>query len=65
MANSHIHLGKDVRYAADRFFDGQIDEVRIWNRALSIAEIAANKDCELVGDECGLVHYYQFNEGVV
>ena len=46
-----------------RPFDGSMDEVRIWNRALSAAEINANRDVELTGTETGLVAYYRFNEG--
>ena len=46
-----------------RPFDGSMDEVRIWNRALSAGEISANRDVELTGTETGLVAYYRFNEG--
>jgi beta-lactam-binding protein with PASTA domain/CubicO group peptidase (beta-lactamase class C family) len=48
---------------ASRPFDGDIDEVRIWNRALSAAELQANLNVELTGGEAGLVAYYRFNEG--
>jgi hypothetical protein len=51
------------RSTGNRAFDGSIDEVRIWNRALSAAEIAAGRDVELDGSEPGLVAYYRFNEG--
>lgn len=44
-------------------FRGLIDEVRVWNVARSAAEIAANLDNELNGDETGLAAYYKFNEG--
>jgi len=43
------------------FFNGAIDDVRIWNTARSSANIAAYKDKELVGNESGLVAYYKFN----
>ena len=43
---------------------GDIDEVRIWNRALSQQEIESNINCELIGNEAGLVAYYNFNQGV-
>jgi len=46
-----------------RGFDGSIDEVRIWNRALSQVELQAYRTVELNGDESGLVAYYQFNNG--
>lgn len=45
-------------------YHGSMDEVRIWNRALSACEIQAHKDCELFGTESGLVAYYKFNQGM-
>ncbi|RYE20467.1 MAG: choice-of-anchor D domain-containing protein, partial [Sphingobacteriales bacterium] len=45
-------------------FAGQMDEVRIWKTARTIAEINASKDCELTGDEPGLLAYYNFNQGI-
>ena len=47
------------------FFDGKIDEVRIWNVARSQAEIVIFMNEELRGSESGLVGYYRFNEGSV
>jgi len=44
-------------------FQGLIDEIRIWNYARPIAEIAADKDVELAGSETGLIHYWNCNEG--
>jgi hypothetical protein len=51
-------------YASAAFFNGSIDEVRIWNRALSAAELNRRKDCELAGTEQGLLAYFNFNQGV-
>jgi hypothetical protein len=45
-------------------FDGQIDEVRVWNVARTATEIANNRNCGLTGDEPGLLAYYRFNQGV-
>jgi len=45
------------------FLQGNIDEVRIWNLALSAADISRQKNCELAGNEAGLIAYYQFNQG--
>jgi len=42
---------------------GDIDEVSIWNRALSQAEIQANMNKSLTGNEGGLVGYWPFEEG--
>lgn len=44
-----------------RQFTGSLDEVRVWNRALSAAEIVANMNKPLAGNEAGLVGYYTFS----
>jgi Concanavalin A-like lectin/glucanases superfamily/HYR domain/Domain of unknown function DUF11/Leucine rich repeat/Secretion system C-terminal sorting domain len=43
---------------------GEMDEVRIWNYAASANQIQTLKQCQLVGNESGLVLYYPFNQGV-
>ena len=45
------------------YFDGKIDEVRVWNVARTQVDINANMDNELSGNETGLVAYYKLNEG--
>lgn len=45
-------------------FDGGIDECRIWNYARTESQINVNKNEELLGDESGLIRYYDFNQGV-
>jgi len=45
-------------------FNGKIDELRIWNKALTQAEIRTNKNNSLAGNESGLLAYYKFNEAV-
>ncbi len=52
-------LGENVFSA----FKGNIDEVRIWGKALSESEINSNKDNQLTGNENGLLGYWNFNEG--
>lgn len=42
-------------------FTGQLDEVRIWNIALSQAQIQANMNQPLSGTEPGLIGYYTFS----
>ncbi|MCD4747005.1 MAG: LamG domain-containing protein, partial [Bacteroidales bacterium] len=44
------------------FFNGVIDEVRIWNDVRTEAEIRTNMYKELAGTETGLVAYYKLNE---
>ncbi|MFM7853792.1 MAG: LamG domain-containing protein, partial [Flammeovirgaceae bacterium] len=39
-----------------------IDEIRLWNRALSTVEIRQNMCLKLNGNESGLIGYWDFNE---
>jgi hypothetical protein len=41
--------------------DGLMDDVRVWDVTRAGAEVAADKDHELIGNEAGLVGYWQFN----
>jgi PKD repeat protein len=50
----------DINY---KYFDGKIDEVRVWNRALSASEVAENMCTNLTGTtDTTLIAYYKFNE---
>ncbi|MGH1337049.1 MAG: choice-of-anchor D domain-containing protein [Aureispira sp.] len=44
------------------FWDGQVDEVRIWNSARTATEIRENMHLTLDGCATNLVAYYQMNE---
>ncbi len=48
-------------YCCGEWFNGVIDEVRLWNVARSEADIAGGKDSELAGNEAGLVGYWPCN----
>ena len=51
-------------YEDERWFDGYISEVRIWNRPLDKNEINAENHFYTVPvDSDGLVAYWKFNEG--
>ncbi|OBQ04217.1 LamG-like jellyroll fold domain-containing protein [Anabaena sp. AL09] len=43
-------------------FQGSLDEVRIWNKARTQAEIQADLNRTLTGSQSGLVAYYNFDE---
>ena len=58
--NNPIRIGSDY---GGRYFDGRIDEVRIWNIARLQTEIISTIDTSLSGAEPGLVAYYNFNDG--
>lgn len=45
-------------------FVGNIDEMRLWNRALTNTEIRANYDRYLAGTELDLIGYWQMDEGI-
>jgi hypothetical protein len=44
------------------FFPGAIDDVRVWQVARSLTQIAGDMDRRLTGFELGLVGYYRFDE---
>ncbi|MEW5870357.1 MAG: FG-GAP-like repeat-containing protein [Chloroflexota bacterium] len=50
-------------FVTDRLFDGDIDEVRLWNVARSPAQIQADMDREIDGSTPGLEGYWRFDEG--
>ncbi len=45
------------------FFNGVIDEVRLWSTALNADQIRGNMHLTRSGTESGLIGYWQFNEG--
>lgn len=49
---------------AGEYFDGDIDDVRIWTIVRTAAQISDNRSTELVGNETGLSAYYKLNNGV-
>lgn len=48
----------------NEYYKGKLDELRVWHRALSPCEIAANRNCELA-EQQNLVAYYKFNQGLL
>lgn len=58
----NIILGKSPLVA--NYFNGEMDELRIWNVERTASQINSTKNCELFGNETGLIAYYKFNQGV-
>ncbi|MDL2255156.1 T9SS type A sorting domain-containing protein [Parabacteroides sp. OttesenSCG-928-K15] len=58
--DSVFYLGRANQ--TNKPFVGYIDEVRLWNRALTGDEIERDYSRLLVGDEDDLIAYYRFNE---
>lgn len=54
-----------IQGTGNTYFNGSIDEVRIWNIARSDAEIFRDFHSRLSGTEPGLVGYWQFDGGTV
>ncbi|MCU0428713.1 MAG: choice-of-anchor D domain-containing protein [Cytophagaceae bacterium] len=49
--------------ASDRYLNGRLDEVRVWNRTLCASEIQHRLTCEPINPLPGLVASYSFNQG--
>lgn len=60
------NIGVRQRAAFDGWLNGNLDEIRVWNRILTMTEIQNNMNCELStpATQTGLVGYYKFNQGV-
>jgi chitodextrinase len=52
----------DLNGVEDYFVQIQLDEVRIWSKIRTAAEIAASMNKELTGAESGLAGYWKLNE---
>jgi Leucine-rich repeat (LRR) protein len=61
--NQFLRLGKHGY--GGRNWSGEMDEVRLWRKALCQTEIQARLNCELSGTQNGLLGYYKFNQGTV
>lgn len=59
----NLNLIIGAYYTGALQFDGSIDSVRIWNQALSPAEIQAEMDSSLPVETDGLVTAFEFEEG--
>ncbi len=62
-APDKFYLGKFSDSDENNYFDGYLDEVRIWSVARTAAQIADNIHVELDGDETGLVAYFKMSNG--
>jgi hypothetical protein len=59
--NINLYLGAHVSYS--RFYNGIIDEVRIWKKCKTESEIKAGMNWEMCGPSQDLRAYYKFNQG--
>jgi hypothetical protein len=63
MATSTELLTVGNHAASVKPFDGDIDRVAVWQRALSASEILNRTGTTLLGTESGLVSYWSFDDG--
>ena len=63
-ASANAWIGKFNFGADEGFFDGKIDEVRIWEVARTKTEIQGYMNQSLSGNEPGLIGYWRFDEGI-
>ena len=62
--SADMRIGSRVFPNFEDHFDGQIDEVRVWNASRTQAEIQNNMYSTLNGSESNLVAYYNMEGGV-
>jgi hypothetical protein len=60
-ATGNIQIGR--RCDGIHYFNGTIDEVRVWNVARTASQIANNRNVELCNSTANLVAYFPMNEG--
>jgi hypothetical protein len=60
-ATGNIQIGR--RCDGLHYFNGTIDEVRVWNVARKASQIANNRNVELCNSTANLVAYFPMNEG--
>ena len=61
--NNPLAIGDQT--GRNEYYGGKVDEVRIWNKALTQCNINNNMNCELGTGQTGLAAYYKFNQGFV
>jgi hypothetical protein len=59
---NEITIGEDPSIVVSEYFNGKMDDIRIWNTARTAAEISTNMTNCLVGNESGLKNYFKFFE---
>lgn len=65
VALTNMIIGRRIMPSLGGFFNGSIDEVRVWDKALTLAEIQANKNYEFCTPSANLKAYFKMNEGTV
>ena len=61
--NNAIRFGEDVTIGNAEYFNGKMDDIRIWNTARTGTEILNNMNSCLSGTETALKAYFKISEG--
>lgn len=61
--DNQFTIGNNTQ-APNQFFNGNIDAVRVWDRALCPTEINANKNCAIASGTANIVAQYNFEQGI-
>jgi gliding motility-associated-like protein len=59
-----ISIGATVWNPAFDIFDGDLDELRIWNLARTQCEVQSYMNCEIPSTSTGLLANFHFNQGI-
>tara|TARA_B100000686_G_scaffold99865_1_gene107042 strand:+ start:61860 stop:69134 length:7275 start_codon:yes stop_codon:yes gene_type:complete len=62
-APAEMVLGNFPKDGAGHFFQGSIDEVRLWNIVRTKDQLKASREINLTGEEAGLIGYWRIDEG--
>ena len=62
-APAEMVLGNFPKDGTGHFFEGKIDEVRLWNVVRTKDQLKASREINLTGEETGLVGYWRIDEG--
>jgi hypothetical protein len=58
-----LYIGRHLDGEPRGYFNGQMSDIRIWNRARTAVEIEAEMSSRLTGEEDGLIAYWPLDEG--
>ncbi|WP_299433065.1 LamG-like jellyroll fold domain-containing protein [uncultured Aquimarina sp.] len=65
IVDSSNNLTIGSAFGGGEYYAGAIDELRVWDVALSSCRISDQSSCQLTGSESDLLAYYNFNNGEV
>lgn len=62
--NNGIVFGRIRTAPSGTYYNGDLDEVRVWDKVLSNCELQSTMNCEVLPPNSHLWYYYQFNQGI-